>query len=117
MSGEAKAATFRTDVDKNLNNQERFGISKGSVREIAGAVIQHLPASLLPFPSSSCRPQEPVPGPGHPEPGREELGWLCCGTSGRAEREPGEGRKALFTTGAGPGTRLCPAPGSCVFLH
>lgn len=72
------------------------------------ALVGALPASLLPS-SSSSRPQERAPSC--------ELGWLGWGISKKAEREPREGRKALFTTAAGPVTRLCPAPGSCVFLH
>lgn len=34
--------TFRINVDKNLNNEKRFGILKGVMREIAEAVIQSL---------------------------------------------------------------------------
>lgn len=113
MSGEAKAATFRINVDKILNNEERCGISKGSVGEIAGAVTQRLLGHcLLPC----CHPPLPLADPRSVPPAVSWAGW-AVGSPGKLRESPGRGGKALFTTAAGPVTRLCPAPGSCVFLH
>lgn len=86
MSGEAKAATFRINVDKILNNEERCGISKGSVGEIAGAVTQRLLGHcLLPC----CHPPLPLTDPRSVPPA---VGW-AGGSPGKLRESPGRGGK------------------------
>lgn len=58
------------------------------------ALARALPASLLPSSSSSRRPQERAPS--------RELGWLGCGISRKAEREPREGRKSSVYNSSWP---------------
>lgn len=89
MPGEAKAATFRINVDKILNNEERFGISKGSVGEIAGAMTQRLlEHCLLPC----CHPPLPLADPRSVPPA---VSWAgrAVGSPGKLRESPGRGGK------------------------